>query len=203
MKIVKRNAIVLGVLFFVCCAVYLNWSFGQKGKTDDSQSATEDKAAETAAQVIAVNQADAGSEAGLYFAGDSAAQTVDAGGLVQTDYSDYFAAVRLSRSQARDEATETLQMACSTTEASEEFIETATMQIMDIASWTMMEADLENLIMAKGFEDCVVYMTENGVSVTVPAPTEGLSDASVARITDVILTQTDYMADQIKIVQIK
>lgn len=200
MKIVKRNAIVLGVLFFVCCAVYLNWSFGKKGSNDSAQSGTEEKTAETAAQVIAVDQSDAG----LYFtAQGDAAQTVDAQPLVQTDYSDYFAAVRLSRSQARDEATETLQVACSTTEASEEFIETATLQIMDIANWTMQEADLENLIMAKGFEDCVVYMTDSSVSVTVPAPTEGLSDASVARITDVILDQTDYMAEQIKIVEIK
>jgi len=202
MKTVKRNAVVLGVLFFVCLAVYLNWTFGQpKGETGTEDGAKEETK-ETAAQVIAVSQPDAGSEAGLYFQADTA-QAADVQPLTEADYTEYFAAVRLARSQARDDAAQTLQVACSTMEASDEFVETATAQILDIAKWTMQEADLENLIMAKGFADCVVYMTENNISVTVPAPTEGLSDASVARITDVVLGQTDYSAEQITIVEIK
>lgn len=202
MKILKRNAVVLSVLLFVCVAVYLNWSFGRKDNTEEPAPDTNEPTENTAAQVISVNQSGNVGASGLFFTADSDS-TTGVSDLIQTDYTDYFAAVRLSRSQARDEATQTLQVACSTSEASPEFIETATMQIMDIAQWTMQEADLENLIKARGFEDCVVYMTENRVSVTVPAPTEGLSDASVAKITDVILSETAYDAQQINIIEIK
>ncbi len=198
MKIVKKNAIILGVLFFVCVAVYLNWSFGQKDSGQQEDTADTG----SAAQVIAVSQTDSEEQAGLYFAPQTT-QTLETDVEISSDYTEYFAAVRLARSQARDEATQTLQVACSTSEASDEFIETATLQIMDIAQWTMQEADIENLIMARGFEDCVVYMTADRISVTVPAPTEGLSDAAVAKITDVILEQTDYDAQQIRIVEIK
>ena len=45
MKKVKRNAVIFTVLLFVCTAVYLNWSYGQKerqnaisGKIDDASA---------------------------------------------------------------------------------------------------------------------------------------------------------------------
>ena len=202
MKILKKNAVVLAVMVFVCAAVYLNWSFGKKQENDKNTGNVDNGNDTATTQVIAVSQKADPNAAGLFFTEDTDVLS-EASKLVTTDYSDYFASVRLARSQARDEATETLQVACATTEASEEFINTAATQILDIAQWTMQEADIENLIMARGFEDCVVYMTENGVSVTVPAPMDGLSDAAVAKITDVILSETGYTADMLRIVEIK
>lgn len=71
-----------------------------------------------------------------------------------------------------------------------------------IAEWMTKEAELENLITAKGFTDCVVYLSESGASVTVAAE-EGLSNAAVAKITDIIVTETDFTADQLKVIEIK
>lgn len=203
MQVLKRNAVILGVLVFVCAAVYLNWSLGKEA---EEKAGAKTESPETATQVLAQDPMGAAREAGLYFSAEpeeeDAAVSTDTDGET-TNIAEYFAGVRLSRSQARDEATETLQVACAATDVSQEYINTAATQIMDIAQWTMREADLENLIMAKGFEDCVVYMTPNGVSVTVPAPVDGLSDASVAKITDLILGETDYSAEQLKIVEIR
>jgi stage III sporulation protein AH len=72
-----------------------------------------------------------------------------------------------------------------------------------MAKRTEEEARLEGLITAKGFQDCVAYMTDNNVTVTVSAGAEGLSEAGVARIKDIILTETDYNANQMKIVEVK
>ena len=201
MKFLKRNGVVLGILVFVCAAVYLNWSFGNRLEEQTSAASVSDAADQT---VAGGNGADA---SGLYF---TPAATLNGEKNAEeqpqppvTDIAEYFAAVRLSRSQARDEATQTLQVACAASDASQEFVMSAATQIIDIAQWTMQEADLENLIRARGFEDCVVYMTEKGISVTVPAPVDGLSDASVAKITDVILTETDYAPDQLRIVEVR
>jgi len=65
------------------------------------------------------------------------------------------------------------------------------------------EAQIESLVIAKGYADCVAYMTEKGISVAVAAPAEGLQQVDVALITDIIMTQSDYEIDQIRIVEVQ
>ena len=197
MKVLKRNAVIITVLLFVSVAVYLNWSYNQESEvggitenTDDitSVSASDDK------EEISKDQS-----AGLYYTGEEINVSAEENG----ELSDYFASVRLSRQQARYEATETLTAVSETESASQEMIDDAINQIMTLADWTVLESELESLIIAKGFEDCVVYISEDGVDVTVPAPVEGLSTASVARITDVITEKTDFPASELSIIEIK
>ena len=75
--------------------------------------------------------------------------------------------------------------------------------IAAMATYSMQESQIENLLLAKDFTDCVVYMSDTGVTVAVPAPAEGLSEASVARITDVITTETAFTAAQIKVIEVR
>ena len=67
----------------------------------------------------------------------------------------------------------------------------------------MQETQVENLLIAKDFADCVVYMSSEGVTVAVPAPVEGLTEAQVAQITDTITGETSYEAAQIKVIPVK
>ena len=67
----------------------------------------------------------------------------------------------------------------------------------------MNEAQIESLIIAKGYEDCVAYMTEDGISIAVSAPEEGLKDSDVALISDVVTGQTDYDLTDIRIIEVK
>ena len=75
--------------------------------------------------------------------------------------------------------------------------------IAAMAQWSMMETQIENLLIARDFADCVAYMTDDGVTVAVPAPAEGLSEADVARITETITAETDYDASQLRVIEIK
>ena len=72
-----------------------------------------------------------------------------------------------------------------------------------MATCTMQEAQIENLLLAKDFADCVVYIGNDSVTVAVPSPMEGLSQEAVARITDVICTETTYDATQLSIIEVK
>ena len=49
----------------------------------------------------------------------------------------------------------------------------------------------------------MVYIGNNAVTVAVPAPPEGLSEEAVARITDIIVTETEYDASQLNIIEVK
>ena len=68
---------------------------------------------------------------------------------------------------------------------------------------TPYQAQIESLIIAKGFTDCVTYMADDTVSVAVSAPAEGLSTADVALISDVVTSQTDYDLSQVRVIEVK
>ena len=53
----------------------------------------------------------------------------------------------------------------------------------------------------RGYADCVVFMGEDSVSVVVAAPETGLNTADVARIKDIVVNETDYTPEQIKIME--
>lgn len=200
MKVFKRNVVIITVLLFVCAAVYLNWSYNQKEAEAGAADAAIDKAMET---VTDGNDTDAAETSGMtdgaglyYFDEDEKASAMS------DEMAEYFAEVRLERQAARDDASATLQTVASAEGASQETIDSALSQMTQIAEWTVKEAELENLITAKGFQDCVVYISDSGVSVTV-AVNEGLSGADVAKITDVVTTETEFGADQLKVFEIK
>ena len=72
-----------------------------------------------------------------------------------------------------------------------------------IVSTALSEAQIESLIIAKGYSDCVAYMTDEGISVAVAAAGEGLTDADVALLTDIITSQSGYELPQIRIIEVK
>ena len=75
--------------------------------------------------------------------------------------------------------------------------------ITAMATWSLQETQIENLLLAKDFADCVVYIGADGITVAVPAPPEGLSTAAVARITDVVTGETDFPASQMRIIEVR
>ena len=192
MKVFKRNAVIVTVLLFVCVAVYLNWSYNRNGE-DENVSANNENVSNKEATAQDSN------ENGLYYETDAIKEKDDTVAQV----SEYFAQVRLNRQQARDEASETLSLVSETEGASQETIDEALAQITQIAQWTAKEAEIESLIMAKGFPECVAYISDNGITITVQSSENGLSSAAVARITDVVTTETDFTAEQLTIVEIK
>ena len=80
-------------------------------------------------------------------------------------------------------------------------LEDANRAIQTLAGYTMLEGQIENLVIAKGYADCVAFMGENSVSVVVSAAEDGLQTEDVAKIKDIILSETDYTVDQIKIME--
>lgn len=190
MKNLKRNIVIITVLLFVCAAVYLNWSYNKEwGEADEAMVAAEDAAMAAANAEYAASLEDE--------------LTSGTSGDDDVSVSDYFAQARLTRQQSRDEALSLLETAASAETASQEVIDSAMDEISVMAAWSMQESQIENLLIAKDFADCVVFISDDGVTVAVPAPAEGLSQATVARITETITSETDYTASQLQVIEIK
>lgn len=196
MKLWKRNVIAAAIVLFVCGAVYLNWSYSQDtaagknlgeaalvGQTDPLQNAEEG------------NQ-DAAAQEGGGAEGDAATQEGQAAGE-----SSYFSTARLNRQQARDSALSLLQQAAGDEKADQASVDQANQAIQTMAANTLAEAQIENLVTAKGYGDCVAFLSDNGISVVVSASENGLTDTDTARISEIVMGETGLKASQIKIIQ--
>ena len=187
MKPWKRNLIIAAALMLVCGGIYLNWRFGETVKTPLIETLDEEKILDDATLVMAPQE-----------------QTLEALAASQPSKSteDYFAQMRLSRQQSRDSAVELLQETIAFAEDNEDVSKNAE-QLNRIVRIALTEAQIESLVISKGFADCVAYMTDEGISLAVASAAEGLSDADVALLTDIITTQSDYELSQIRIIEVK
>ena len=75
----------------------------------------------------------------------------------------------------------------------------ASQGIQVLASYTLAEAQIENLVTAKGYADCVAFMGDESVSVVVSTKSGDLTAEDVAKITDITMTETGFPAGNIKI----
>ncbi len=176
----KKNLIAAAVLVVVCAGIYMNWMYTNDETVDDLTAVLD------AEKVMSAD--------GL---------VIEVGGITDPEdtFTDYFAAVRLSRQQARDSAVELLQEAMSYADA--EQAEKSNEKLEEIIQTALTEAQIESLVIAKGYADCVAYMTEQGISIAVAAPEGGMQKDDVAVITDIVLTQSDYTVAQIRVVEVK
>lgn len=183
----KRNAVVATVLLFVCAAVYLNWRYAGNVADQTVPGQEQEQEQENTTKVL----------------GDAAlvgGEIVDAADAVVST-SNYFDTARLSRQQSRDNALSLLREASEQENVDQTALDEANRAIQTLAGYTMMETQIENLVVAKGYADCVTFMGENSISIVVSAAEDGLQTEDVAKIMDIVLSETDYDADQVKIME--
>ncbi len=180
MKTWKKNLMAAAVLVTVCAGIYLNWIY------------TEDQAAMDLTDTL---------DASKILSSDTLVMNADSlSDDTATTVSDYFAAVRLSRQEARDSAVTLLQEAMAYSEDTD--AQQTNAQLETIVQEALCEAQIESLVIAKGYADCVAYISEEGISVAVAAPEGGLQQPDVAVIADIVMTQSAYSMDDIRVVEV-
>ena len=178
MKIWKRNAIIAGVLVLVCAGIYLNWLYGVD-VPDLTKTLDADKVLGEATLVMNETQDDA--------------ITV----VSEQNGDESFAQIRLSRQTARDAAVEMLQETIAYAE--NEDTSTTRAKLDQIIADALSESQIESMVIAKGYADCVAYIADGMVSLAVASPVDGLTQMDVSLLADIIMAQTDYELSQIRI----
>ena len=123
--------------------------------------------------------------------------TENVGGEVEEENS-YFTSTVLDRQEARDEAIDVLMLLADNEEASEEVRAEAREQISKIALDIQNESNIETLVKAKGFEECVAVISEGAVSVVVQK--EELKAADTAQILTIVYETTGISPDKVSII---
>ena len=180
MKTWKKNLIALALLVTVCGGIYVNWYYSESQEVSDLTDTL---------------------DADKILSEDMLVMNDDGLTDVDTTVTDYFAAVRLSRQEARDSAVTLLQEAMAYNETGDET--QANGQLENIVQTALCEAQIESLIVAKGYIDCVAYISDDGISVAVASPEGGLQQEDVAVIADIVLTQSEFTMDKIRVVEVQ
>ena len=176
----------------VCCCLFI---IGVSVYSDFILNAGKDKAPESSYLYT--------SEANPDITSDSAkilgeAKLVDNIGKAESDDS-YFVSAELNRERSREEALETLQVVIDSAETMPDVKDKALDRMISIASEIETEALVEEMIKAKGFEECLAVMTGDNINVIVKTP--GLLTSEVAQITEIVMEETGFTAENIKIVE--
>lgn len=111
----------------------------------------------------------------------------------------YFSSVELDRKRTRDEALEVLQSVVDNASASEAAKSEAIAEIAAIAKTMDTEANIETLIEAKGFEECVAVINNDSANIVVKS--DGLQAAQISQINEIVYEQAGILPVNIKIIQ--
>ena len=189
----KRNAVVATVLLFVCAAVYLNWRYAGNVAEDAAPTGQQEEEQGGSTKVLG----DATLVGGVPTIAADQGESPEAPQAPAA--SSYFDTARLSRQQSRDNALSLLREAAEQENADANVANEASQGIQVLASYTLAEAQIENLVTAKGYADCVAFMGDESVSVVVSTKSGDLTAEDVAKITDITMTETGLPAGNIKI----
>ena len=170
-KIGLKNIVVALAIVLIGAAVYVNWQLFGGSKV---QNPDKDPNAEQAGRVN---------------------PDAEQGGKTE----DFFASAEVSRKQARDEAIEVLQGVVDDKGSLDAAKEQALKDISAMAANIALEANIESLIKAKGFEECVTVL--NGDKATVVVKSEGLKPNQLSQILEIVYLQAGVLPANVTITE--
>lgn len=197
----KATAITLAAALVV--AVYLNWQYARTGVTLEEDAVNVAAAVETEEAVSApimdglMTEAEAVSSANKNY---GEAQLVS---VANNSGSKFFEEARLKRTKAHDEAMDAVQKALKSASLSAEEKKSYTQQLTGSLEDLNAENEIETLVRAKGFADCLCFLQSGRADLTVMTSGDALTAAQVAQIRDIVLSKSNVTAQNITIVEVK
>ena len=173
-KVGKRNFIIFGAVLLVAAAVTVNVVVLSKKEDGFSYDQS---------------------------AGMDGAGMQDTGVSQDTEASvdSYFSSVQVSRQRTRDEAIEVLQSVVDNASSTETAKNEALAEINKLAAVMASEANIETLIVAKGFSECVAVISGDDASIVVKS--DGLNASQISQINEIVYSEAGIKPVNITIIE--
>ena len=198
----RATAITLAAALVV--AVYLNWQYARTDVSLQEDAVTVSAAAETQAEPTAevvpdglMTEAEAVSSAGKNY---GEAQLVS---VANDSGAKFFEEARLKRQKAHDAALDTIQKTLKSSSLSAEEKKTYAQELTGNLEDLHAENEIETLVKAKGFADCLCFLQSGRADLTVMTAGDALTAAQVAQIRDIVLSKSSVTAQNITVVEVK
>lgn len=185
-KIGKKNLIIAGAVLLIGTAVVLNFVLFNKSDKNAGH--------------------DYGANAGMsdIFGTAPGTQSTSGGDNTPTNTSksdSYFSGVQVSRARVRDEALEVLNATLTNVNADETARSEALAEIKKLTDEMKLEANIESLVVSKGFDGCVAVL--NGDRANIVVKCDDLIPAKLAQINAIVFEQAGIRPENISIANCK
>lgn len=187
----KRHFILAALVLALGAAVYLNWQFSENKELTSTNILSSAKELGQAQFVNNTPKEDSNNIKENKPEDDSKEK--------KEESNDYFSKAKTARQKARSEATDTIKEILDDAKSTEETKSEAIKQAAFIAKTIEQETNIENLIKAKGFEECLTFIQNDECSVVVKG--EPLNETTAISIKDIVCGQGGITPDKIKIVE--
>lgn len=183
MKFGKKQLVLASLVLALGAAVYLNWQFAGTNTlpVEDTSSETSQLGA---AQLVNNAYVETVTD-DLQSSTETAAQE------------DALAQARVDRQSSRDEALVLLDNVLESVDSDSAAKQQAVEEASAIAQNILEESNVESLLQAKGYSQCVAYITEEECSVVMAGSVE---EADTLIVQEIVMEQTGLSADKIKII---
>lgn len=200
----RKSAIYSVVALMLCVAVYLNWSY-TKNDVDYTKASADWEDGKVLGEAKLVDgetdKENTAAEKTSTTDTPEAKLTMGDNPNVTAVKSDYFSEAKLARQKARDESVNILNSTTTNQNASQEAKDVAVTTMGTLAKNAEKEVRVESLVVAKGYSECVAFINTDSANVIVQKSTNGLKETDVAKIKEIVLSETGLSAEQIKIIE--
>lgn len=201
MKLGKKQLILTGLVLTLGTAVYLNWQFSSNtdllsgsdtvsvskelGEAEFVNTSSDKKAGESSTKSSTTKATEKVSDS----------KTTTTNGTLNSD--EYFAQAKLDREETQDKISEMTQEVLNSVEESDTAKTEAVTRAAELATILEQQTNVESLVIAKGFEDCLAFIQNDECSIVVKD--SDLTDEDTLIIKDIATGQTGISIDKIKI----
>ena len=196
MKLGKKHIVLTALAVALGAAVFLNWQFADN---DALLAATTKNSATTKelgkAQYANANTSLSNSED----SSDSASQDTDVIAL-DKESREYFEDAKDARDDAQEQVVEIATNILESAEADDAARTQAVASAAEIAEIIQKQANIENLIKAKGFTECMVYIQNDQCNIVLNKGV--LSEALAVAIKDIVSSQAGITFENISITEV-
>lgn len=176
-KIGKRNFIIAGAVLLIGIAVCINWA-------------------------VLSSRADGGFDysTGVGIEDTTGVKDVDVPKDTDVSNDAYFSSIEVSRQRTRDEAIEVLQAVVDNASATETAKNEALAEINNLAKVMEQESNIETLVIAKGFENCVAVISGDKANIVV-CSNDDILPAQISQINEIVYDTAGILPVNINITE--
>lgn len=188
-KLGRKQIILLALVLALGSAIYLNWKFAYPREFAPNDTATSTK--ELGQAQFVSNTVDG--------AKTEESNKNEQKNSTNTKNQDYFNKTKAERKKARDEATENIKEILEDVKSTQETKSEAVKKATEIAQKIEEEANIEGLVKAKGFEECLAFIQNDECSVVIKG--QKLTETLATQIKDIVCSQGKISVDKVKIIE--
>lgn len=199
-----RRATAVTLAAAMAVAVYLNWQYARDGLDLGGEALTVAATMSESEPVLSgaitdelMTEAEAVSSTAKNY---GEAQLVS---VASDTGAKFFEQARLKREKSHDEVMDTIQKSLRSAALTEEDKKAYAAQMKQNLEDLNAENEIETLVRAKGFADCLCFLQPGRADLTVMTSGDGLTAAQVAQIRDIVLSKTQLSVQNITVVEVK